>query len=404
MHAPEPAGELLVALDSATASDRMVTIGRRLARALDLTLTVLYVETPGRAGEEEPADVLALAARMGATVAKAPADDLLAGARGYATLSPVRHVVLPQPRSRRGTKLLRIGEGRKDPPADIDVTLVAAEAQQHGSKSALAAPSSRSAEPLSYALAIAATLATVPVLLLLRSLFGAQALGFLFVFPVLAIAARFGLKPALLSALLSTICYDLLVLKPGGRFGAIAPQDLVVASALVMVAVYASAITARMRERVALSDRSAQENASLAAFGVNLAREADWTGTGALVCAEVSRMFGVRSAVFRESGGQLTLVAAAPADAAFSPVDRTALQLAWEQGAEAGSGTATAAAADWQFQPLRTSLGTLAVLAVARDDGRAPITESKRLLFSTLTAQAALAHERLRLEDLLRHG
>jgi two-component system sensor histidine kinase KdpD len=44
----------------------------------------------------------------------------------------------------------------------------------------------------------------------------------------------------------------------------------------------------------------------------------------------------------------------------------------------------------------------LAVLGLARDDGRDPVRPDRRSLMSTLVAQAALAHERLRLEDLMR--
>ena len=59
-------------------------------------------------------------------------------------------------------------------------------------------------------------------------------------------------------------------------------------------------------------------------------------------------------------------------------------------------------AADWQFQPLKTSLGILAVLGLARDDGRSPVPPQSRVLLATLIAQTALAHERLLLEDRLR--
>jgi two-component system sensor histidine kinase KdpD len=59
--------------------------------------------------------------------------------------------------------------------------------------------------------------------------------------------------------------------------------------------------------------------------------------------------------------------------------------------------------ANWQFQPLKTSLGTMAVLGLARDDGRDPVRADQAVLLSTLLAQAALAHERLLLEDRARH-
>jgi two-component system sensor histidine kinase KdpD len=44
----------------------------------------------------------------------------------------------------------------------------------------------------------------------------------------------------------------------------------------------------------------------------------------------------------------------------------------------------------------------LAVLGLARDDGQNPVPADRAVLLSTLIAQAALAHERLRLEDQMR--
>lgn len=392
----------MIAFDATTASEELIAVGYPFAEALGLAPTVLFVETPGAPADGAAADLLGTAAQMGAAVAKAPAPDLLSGASAYAELSPVKHVVLPALRRRKSRWRQEGAADRLDGlEGRLDVTTVTI--QRGGrARETRAAVAAQGVSAASYGWAIAATLATVPPLLLLRSLIGAQALGFLFVVPVLGVAARTGFGPALLSALLSTLCYDLLVLKPGARFGAIAPQDLVVASALILVAIYASALTARLRERASLSDRSAQENASLAAFGVSLTRVSDWESTATLVCAEVARMFGVHAAVFREVDGKLARVAAEPAAAILGPVDRTALDWTWERGEAAGSGTSAVAAADWQFHPLETSLGRLAVVAIARDDGRSPVAEHRKLLLQTVLAQAALAHERLRLEDQIR--
>ena len=70
----------------------------------------------------------------------------------------------------------------------------------------------------------------------------------------------------------------------------------------------------------------------------------------------------------------------------------------------AGRGTARVGASEWQFHPLKTSLGTLALLGMARADSGDPVPSDKAVLLSTLIAQAALAHERLRLEDDMRIG
>ena len=103
-----------------------------------------------------------------------------------------------------------------------------------------------------------------------------------------------------------------------------------------------------------------------------------------------------------ETDGVLSPIVARPREAAMSPIDQAAAEWAWTSGEPAGRGTGTLLASDWQFHPLKTSLGVLAVLGIARDDDGAPVAADKATLLATLIGQAALAHERLHLEDEMR--
>src|SRR3546814_18487344 len=103
-----------------------------------------------------------------------------------------------------------------------------------------------------------------------------------------------------------------------------------------------------------------------------------------------------------EREGMLRPVVARPPDAQISPVDQAAAEWSWTSGEPAGRGTNTLLASDWQFHPLKTGLGVLAVLGIARDDDRAPVSADKAALLATLVGQAALEHERLRLETEMR--
>jgi K+-sensing histidine kinase KdpD len=103
-----------------------------------------------------------------------------------------------------------------------------------------------------------------------------------------------------------------------------------------------------------------------------------------------------------ETDGVLTSIVARPREATISPIDQAAAEWAWSSGEPAGRGTGTLLASDWQFHPLKTSLGVPAVLGIARDDDSAPVAADKATLLATLIGQAALAHERLYLEDEMR--
>jgi two-component system sensor histidine kinase KdpD len=106
--------------------------------------------------------------------------------------------------------------------------------------------------------------------------------------------------------------------------------------------------------------------------------------------------------LLNEHEGGLKVAAACPQTNELGPVDRAAADWAWARGEPAGADTGTLNAADWQFHPLKTALGVLAVIGLSRTDGRDPVEADRALLLSTLLGQAALAHERLKLENQVR--
>ena len=83
-------------------------------------------------------------------------------------------------------------------------------------------------------------------------------------------------------------------------------------------------------------------------------------------------------------------------------MERAAADWALSRGEATGVGTTTLVAADWQFQPLKTSLGVLGVIGLAGRQGGDPVGAGRAVLLTTLLGQAALAQERLKLEDQLR--
>lgn len=61
-----------------------------------------------------------------------------------------------------------------------------------------------------------------------------------------------------------------------------------------------------------------------------------------------------------------------------------------EHGEAAGLGTDTLRASEWQFRPLKTSLGTLAVLGFKGPPVRDPIPSERAALAESLIDKAAL--------------
>ncbi len=252
---------------------------------------------------------------------------------------------------------------------------------------------------LAYLKAILAVVLTVPFILALERLMGPSGLSLIFLLPVIAVGERLGTRPALLASVSSGICFWVFVLKGHSLFPQAAAQAFFVTSALVAVGSYIAMITGKMRARLVASDRVAKQNGRLASFGRRLAQADSWITTSQEICSEMNEAFDVQAALFRRTPDGFDVITSLPAKSpVLGPLDIAARVTAWEEGDETGAGTKRMNSASWHFHPLATSLGRLALLGVARDDGRNPIKEKDMLLYRSLINQASLACERLHLE------
>lgn len=394
--------KVLVTVGRGGEARELISAGKRLASALGAHWEAIFVDTPSshRTSAPEANEALNFAAQQGASVVRLSADTVVEGICAHIDAEPVQLVVMGHRAHPPFSRLLRqsLVEALRARRPELAIHLVPSIAPVLPS----AKWANEGAIGGSLLKACAAVVATTAVALALNWVFGMRSLSLLFLFPVIAAAALWGIAASLVAALLCTLAFNFFFLEPFSALRLTAPQSWFMAGVLFAVAVYTSVLTANLRGRLALTARSARENAALAAFAQKLTRVADWQSTAVTVCDQIAELFQLNVVLLREVEGRLTTEATHPADAALSPVDWTAVDWAWSQGEPAGAGTGALTAINWQFQPLRTSLGVLAIVGIARDDGRDPIASEQKLLFETLLAQAALAHERLRLEDAMR--
>lgn len=408
------AGErILVAISEQPGADALVRTAKRLADGLNAPWTAVHIETPRSEGFDDDAQrrvaaSLGLAATLGATIATVPAENVIAGLRGQ--IEALRATQLIIGRSQRSWWFeLRHGsvvEALIREAGGLAVHVIpspgpaAAGARRTGWARGWGAPGS-------YAVALLLIAATTGFARAVQPWIGTGAVDLLYLVPVIVAATLYGLRPALFASIVGALAFNFFFLDPLYTFTIADPQSVLTMLLLTGVAAVTSNLAGRLRTRARIGVRSAQENASLAAFAQMLARAADRETTAAVTCDEVSRLLGVRSVVLAARDGLLQPIVARPVDARpidalMSPVDQAAAEWAWTSGEPAGRGTNTLVASDWQFHPLKTGLGVLAVLGVAREDGGDPISAGKAALLSTLVGQAALAHERLHLEDEMR--
>lgn len=405
------AGErVLVAVSELPGADALVRSGKRLADAMKAPWQAVFIETPRAArfhaaAKQRIAETLRLAASLGATIATVPAPSVAEGLRIHVTgMRATQLVIGKSVRSwwfelRHGSvvsTMLRASKG-------LAVHVIPAGEVRDAASSSTTPWPTEARDPIAWGV-IAGLLGLTALLgYAIEPWVGRGGTDLLFLLPVLVAASRYGLVLGAVTALFAGIAYNFFFLPPLYTFSIADPQSLLTVFVLIGVSSLVAHLAGRLKARATLGARSAHENAAIAAFGQALARVSDWEGTSRTVCEEIHRLLGGSVVLLYQRGGRIARVAACPETAApLGPLDQAAAEWAWSRGEVAGVGSGTLAASEWQFHPLKTALGVLAVIGIAGNDGRDPVGATRVTLLSILLGQAALAHERLRLEDDLR--
>ncbi|WP_159710467.1 sensor histidine kinase [Sphingomonas sp. AX6] len=402
---------VLVAVSELPGADALVRAGKRLADAMKAPWQAVFIETPRAAGfdaaaKQRVADSLRLAASLGATIATVPATGVVDGLRTHVAGMRATQLVLGKSvRSwwfelRHGSVVEAMLRGCEGLAVHV---IPAGEAHGAGPPRTSARLPKEARDPTAWGVIAGLLGLTIALGYAAEPWIGRGGTDLLFLLPVLVAAARYGLTLGAVTALLAGIVYNFFFLPPLYTFSIADPQSLLTVFVLIGVATLVANLAGRLKARATLGARSAHENAAIAAFGQALARVSDWEGTSQTVCDEMHRLLGVPVILLYERSGRIARVSACPDDAAaLGPLDQAAAEWAWSRGEVTGVGSSTLVASEWQFHPLQTALGVLAVVGLAGRDGRDPIGPDRATLLSTLLGQAALAHERLRLEDELR--
>ena len=393
---------VVVAVGDQPGSETLIRSAKRLADALRASWTAVVVETPRTAtlsaeARARMAHALDLATGLGATIATIPARSVLEGL--VAQIREARATAVVIGKSRRSWWFeLRHGSIVDRLVRALDGVAIHVVPVAQPSETLREAPTTRPILARGSLIGLALVGANTALATLLQPLVGANAMDLLYLLPVIATATLYGLRPSLIASIGAALAYNFFFLPPLYTLTITDPQNVVTLIVFVIVAVVASQLAGQVRREANLGARTATENAALAAFGQRLAAVADETGTATATCEETAALLGVSTVLLGERDGRHVAIAGAPDVPQLSPIDLAAADWAFDRGEVTGRASGTLTASAWQFHPLKTALGVLGVLGVARDGDGDPIPADKRVLFATLVGQAALAHERLQLE------
>lgn len=409
---------IVVAVSEQPEASELVRVARRLAEALRATWTAVHVETP-RSLRLAPVDRvtlsanLALAARLGGRVQTIPAANVVDGLRSAVAETRATQLVIGKSVRSRWFEL-RHGSVvdqivRSLPGVAVHVASSAAAHRQPGANdpvprqhrlvdSSERLDGLRSMLPGVVAGLILAGLVTLAGYLI-TSIGSITNVALLYLLPVMVAATRHGLRPALVTALVSSLAYNFFFIPPLYTFTIEDPENIITVLVLFGVAVVASQLASRTREQAHLAEARALQNATLAGFARQLAGVGRREELARLLCGEVARLLGAQTVLFVPRDGQLMVEAAVPATDGLDVLAMAAAQWAADKARPAGSGTDTLTASEWRFQPIITGERVHAVMGVAGADADRAIRPDQAALLFSLLDQAALAFERVVLEE-----
>lgn len=235
--------------------------------------------------------------------------------------------------------------------------------------------------------------------LLIMSRWGNSPIDLIYLVPVI-VAARFsGLGPGTFAALASALAFNFFFTEPVRTFRIHSPADIVTFLVLLGVALVVSRLVAAMRVQARIADANARRNATVAGLAGRLLSCVDETEIGATSCKQLAWLFKCNAVLMVERNGEPIAIASAPGQAGLTPADYGAAAIVLQQGEVVGRGSQRLTPADWLFFPVKSGSNVLAVMGLARDDGRVPVQEEQLPLLTNLLDTTALALERSALQQ-----
>src|SRR6476469_236310 len=214
---------------------------------------------------------------------------------------------------------------------------------------------------------------------------------------VLAAAILAGRGPALMAAVASAMAYNYFFTAPYRTFRIHSPADVVTVLILFLVAAVTSHLAASIRRQAQRAEAHAARNATIAGFARRLLACTGTQQIAEAAAGELAALFDCNVALVTGDAGP-RVVAAEPASIQLTPGDLAAAAMVLATGEPTGRGLAGASIIEWQIHPVRSQHSVIAAVALARDDGRAPVAPDRMQLLESLLDQMALALERARLE------
>ena len=393
----------------------LVRYTRRLADRLRAPWSAVHIETSkvqrlGDAARDRIADALRLAERLGGEAVTIPGTSVAEELIAYARANNCTHIVITTSHRSRLAELLQGSATHQviRQAGEISVHVIAGQAvarseakagleTKTGAEStpAAEAPRRRAGFDLkAYAGTLAMVTAALGVGLILQRYLGISVIALVFLTAVLTSAITYGLWPALVASLVSTLAYNFFFLPPLYTFTISDPQNVVALFFFAIVALIASNLTSRVRSQALAARQRAKMTEDLYLFSRKLGGAVTLDDLLWATSYQIALMLKVTVVILLPEEGTVAVRSGYPPEDTLDEADLAAAKWCWQNDREAGRGADTLPGAKRLFLPIRTGRGPVGVVGLASEREGSLLSPDQRRLLDALCDQAALAIER----------
>jgi len=397
---PWGASERLMACIAADSSaEKLVRRTSHLATSLNADWIVVHLQRPGEIQDAQSnariAAALELCERLGGAAYRLSGYDLVEQAMKFARRENVTQIILGAS-ARGGWR----GLGRRSFPdqmmrhaQDIEIHVLPASAdmQTDGYRRCELKVDGLGKE---LAAASVAVVCAVGVGELLSRLARLPNLSMIFLAGVLACATWLGARAAIFASLLSFLAYNFFFVEPIYTFTVAEPHELLALCIFLAVAILTGSLAGRMRDQAAAVARNAAMTQSLYDFsrkisGAATAEEVLWAAA-----AHLHSTLARPIVLLMAKNEELTPQAAWPPDIELDTAEMSAARWALQRGEASGWATGTLPRVRFQFRPLMSERGAIAVCGFAPPTQDGPIPPDEERAISAILGQTAIALDR----------
>jgi two-component system sensor histidine kinase KdpD len=216
-----------------------------------------------------------------------------------------------------------------------------------------------------------------------------------FLLAVALVAARYGLGPGALAAVVGVLSFDFFFVPPYLTFAVADAQFVITFAIMLVVALIISTLAARLRSQIGAARGRERRLEALYRLSRELSGVSGAHQLASVAQREVCEMFGAEAAIYLpDDEGRLEPVVSAAEGAAAAPREQAVAQWVHDHGHLAGNGTDTLPNVAALYVPMITPRGTVGVLSVGKPDAEVLLSPENRQLLETLAHQIGIAVER----------